>query len=291
MFFHQMGLQFEAKPDAPDPIYAAKLQELLGGAWGEITVAMQYLFQGWNCRMPGKYKDMLMDIGTEELAHVEMLANMIGQLLEGAPLKAQEEALASNPALAAVIGGMNVQAAIVGGGGATPSDSAGVPWNGRYIVASGNLLADFRANVAAESQGRLQAIRLYEMTDDRGVKDLLSFMIARDTMHQNQWLAAIEQLKEDGLEQTPCPSDFPPELENQTYSYQYWACSGDGASDSKQGRWASGPSMDGRGKFEYVAKPAPLAKMPPPPKSEPKLYLTGRGGMMQKVIDKVTDPL
>lgn len=62
-----------------------KFQELLGGQFGEMTVMMQYLFQGWNCRFPGKYKDMIMDIGTEEIGHVEMLTVMLARLLEGAP--------------------------------------------------------------------------------------------------------------------------------------------------------------------------------------------------------------
>jgi Mn-containing catalase len=61
MFRHTKRLQFEAKPEKPDPVYARKLQELIGGAFGEMSVTMQYLFQGWNCRMEGKYKDLLMD--------------------------------------------------------------------------------------------------------------------------------------------------------------------------------------------------------------------------------------
>jgi len=88
VFFHYKGLQFEASPERPDPVFAMKLQELIGGHWGEMTVAMQYLFQGWNCRIPGKYKDLLLDVGTEELAHVEMLATMVAKLLEGAPAEA-----------------------------------------------------------------------------------------------------------------------------------------------------------------------------------------------------------
>jgi Mn-containing catalase len=289
MFFHHKGLQFEAKPDAPDPVYARKLQEVLGGAWGEITVSLQYLFQGWNCRMPGKYKDMLMDIGTEELAHVEMLATMIGKLLETAPLKVVESAIQGNPALAAAIGGMDVQQAIVSGGGPNPADSNGYPWNGRYIVASGNLLADFRANVTAESQGRLQVARLFGMTDDAGVKDLLRFLLARDTMHQNQWLAAIEELKDDGLEETPVPSDFPQSEEHTEFSYQYWPLSRGGGDDTERGRWTSGPTPDGRGEFTYVDEPTPNTMEPLPPKSTPELFVTGRGGMVQKGIDKLTD--
>ena len=288
MFFHHKGLQFEAKPDAPDPLFARKLQEVLGGSWGEITVSMQYLFPGWNW-MPGKYKDMLMDIGTEELAHVEMLSTMIGKLLENAPLKVVEDAVSSEPALAAVMGGMDVQHAIVAGGGAAPSDSNGYPWNGRYIVASGNLLADFRANVTAESQGRLQVTRLFGMTDDAGVKDLLRFLLARDTRHQNQWLAAIEELEADGLETTPVPSDFPQTEEHQEFSYQYWPLSTGGGDDSTRGRWTSGPTPDGRGEFTYVEDPQPTTPEPTPPKATPELFVTGRGGMLQKGIDKITD--
>lgn len=85
MFRHTSRLQFEARPDSPDPLFARKLQELIGGAWGEMTVATQYLFQGWNCRVSGKYKDLIMDTATEEIGHVEMLATMVARLLEGRP--------------------------------------------------------------------------------------------------------------------------------------------------------------------------------------------------------------
>lgn len=120
---------------------------------------------------------------------------MITRLLEDAPVYEQEKA-AEDPVIGSVMGGMNPHHAIVSGLGAMPESSTGVPWNAGYIVASGNLLADMRANVNAESQGRLQVARLYEMTDDKGVKDMLGFLLARDTMHQNQWIAAIRDLEE-----------------------------------------------------------------------------------------------
>jgi Mn-containing catalase len=78
-----------------------KLQELLGGAYGEMTVTMRYLFQGWNCRMPGKCKDLIMDIATEEMGHVEMIATMVARLLEGAPATAATKA-AADPVVGAV---------------------------------------------------------------------------------------------------------------------------------------------------------------------------------------------
>ena len=267
MFFRTNQFQYNAKPERPDPVYAQKLQEVLGGQWGEISVMMTYLFQGWNCRAPQKYRDMILDIGTEEIAHVEMLATMIARLLESSPVEAREDA-AKNSAVGAVMGGsrledvivagMNPQHAIVSGGGATPTDSVGYPWTSRYTIASGNLLADFRFNVTAESQGRLQVTRLYEMTDDPGVRDMLSFLIARDTMHQNQWLAAIAELEADGLGATPAPDTFPQEREKSEVAYQFWNCSE--GTESAEGRWAKGPAPDGKGEFEYLANPVPLGE-------------------------------
>src|SRR5690606_34736354 len=261
MFRHTDYLQFDAKPEKPDPVYARKLQELIGGAYGEMTVTMQYLFQGWNCRMPGKYKDLIMDVATEEIGHVEMIATMVARLLEGAPATRATKEAAADPVVAAVLGGMDPQQAIVSGGGPTLADSNGVPWNGRFIVASGNLLADFRANVAAEAQGRVQTARLYHLTDDPGVKDMLKFHLARAPYPQNMWLAAIEQLKEDGVEDTVAPN----------------ALSDGDASD--QGAWARGMAPDGVHENRFLADPQPLGDKASAPPPDPKLFATYDGSL------------
>jgi len=268
LFFHIKELQYHAKPERPDPVYARKLQEVLGGQFGEITVAMQYLFQGWNVRGDGKYRDLLMDTGTEELAHVEMLATMIARLLDNAPLETLEEA-AKDPLVAAILGGSNPQHAIVSGLGAQPADSNGYPWNSRYTIASGNLLADFRANLNAESQGRLQVARLYEMTNDRGVRDMLSWLLARDTMHQNQWIAAIREL--ESKEGVVVPSTFPRQCEKQEVSHVLFNFSR--GEESAQGPWAQGPSPDGA-TFQYVPQPQPLAPPPHLPPAPPYIHDT-----------------
>jgi len=271
LFFHIKELQYQARPERPDPVYAKKLQEVLGGHFGEITVAMQYLSQGWNLRGgDSKYRDLLLDTGTEELAHIEMLATMIGHLLDRAPLEEQEAAVKNNPVVAAVMGGMNPQHVIVSGLGAMPQDSNGNPWRGDYIVASGNLLADFRDNLSKESQGRLQAVRLWELTEDRGVKDMLSFLIARDSMHQNQWAAAIAEL--EAKEGFLVPSTFPRDEEKLPVSYAFFNLSR--GEESAQGRWANGPSIDGQGQFRYVAKPGPFGPKPSLPPAPPKVHDT-----------------
>jgi Mn-containing catalase len=117
------------------------------------------------------------------------------------------------------------------------------------------------------------------MTDDSGVRDMLSFMLARDTMHQNQWLAAIEELEQDGLETTPCPSSFPQDRENTSVSYQFWNMSA--GLESQEGRWASGQSPDGKGEFEYLVEPMPLSEAPEPPPADPRLYGTGKSSVDQ----------
>ena len=219
MFRHIKDLQFTARPDGPDAAFARRLQEALGGKWGELTLAHQYLFQGWSCRLPGKYKDLLLDVGTEEMAHVEMICTMIARLLQDAPVSVRDAAAEQNP-------NHLVQA----GGGALPMDGNGVPWSGAYVTASGNLLADFHANATAEMQSRLQLARLFHMTDDPGVKQMLRFLIARDTMHQRLWLAAIDELGRDGIEELPVPDAFPDaraEAEHAT-TYLSFSAGGDG---------------------------------------------------------------
>lgn len=282
MFFHRQELQHSATPDAPDGVYARKLQEVLGGQYGEITVAMQYQFQAWNMHIPGKYRDLVFGIGAEEMGHVEMLAVMIAQLLEKSPLGITEDAVQSDPTVAAVIGGTDIQQGIVAGAGARPVDSNGNPWMGSYITASGNLLADFTANANAEMQGRVQVARLYHMTDDHGVRDLLSFLLAMDTMHQNQWLAAAEELKAEGAETLPVPSNFPLKKEAREVSYQYLNFS-DGAA-AAEGSWASGPTPDGHGEFTYHDGPTTTSPMPPPTHPDSRFYGTTE---LPNVVEKV----
>ncbi|MCM3761752.1 manganese catalase family protein [Alkalihalobacillus oceani] len=269
MFRHQKELQFEVKVEGPDPMLARQIQEVLGGQFGEMTVMMQYLFQGFNCRGEEKYKDMLMDIGTEEIGHVEMLCSLISQLLDGASPEDQAE-VAKDPATAAIMGGINPQHLLVSGLGAMPTNSNGVPWNGAYIVASGNLLADMRSNLHAESQGRLQVARLYHMTKDEGVRKTFRKMLARDRYHQYQWLAAIEELEEKkGI---VVPASFPPEAEQeaQQEAYEFWSLSEGDA--SSEGRWATGSAPDGSGEFVYIAEPVPKGQAPNPPVPATELH-------------------
>src|SRR3954471_13775644 len=219
MFYHDRKLQYTVRVDTPNPHFAKMLQQAIGGIEGEIRVCLQYLFQAWGCRGPAKYCDMLMETGTEEISHIEMLATAVALNLEGAPTETKSN-MALHPVVGAVLGGMDPRHVLSAGLAAMASDANGVPFNGSWVVASGNLAADMYANVMAESTGRVLATRLYEMTDDPGMKDMLSFLIARDTMHQNQWLSVLADL--GGVQQVhPIPNSFPQSHENDQFNYAF----------------------------------------------------------------------
>ena len=258
MFLTDNKLQYPVRVETPDPLFARALQQAIGGVEGEIRVAMQYFFQACGARGDPKFRDMLMNTAAEELGHIEMLATAVALNLEGAPLSLKEE-VAADPVGGAVLGGMNLKHLLSSGLSAMPVDSDGVPFDMSHVYASGNIAADMTANVTAESTGRVLAVRLYNMTNDPGMKDMLSFLIARDTMHQNQWLAALEELGSP-TNVFPIPNSFPQESENQDFSYAFLGTQLDG-SEPAQGRWSMGPSIDGKGTFT-TRQAAPLGEKP-----------------------------
>lgn len=251
MFRHTKELQYHAKPEKPDPLMARRLQESIGGHWGEMTGMTAYLFQGWNTvgKENEKYKDLLLDTATEEIGHIEMLATMVGHLLKDAPVNIQESVYnGSDPAVAAVMGGMDPNHAIVNGLGASLNNPNGVPWNAGYMESSGNLLADMRFNVTRESMGRLQVTRLYHMTNDKGIRDMLSFLMARETQHQLQYMQAVAELeKKYGVVVPHGTSD----LQHTEFSHKLYNFSeGEESREIVEGKTAK----DGQ-PFEYVDKP------------------------------------
>ncbi|WP_216328700.1 manganese catalase family protein [Deinococcus aestuarii] len=251
MFYYDGKLQYPVRVETPDPRFARALQQAIGGVEGEMRVCLQYLFQAFGARGPGKYRDMLLATGTEEIAHIEMLATAVAMNLEGSASAMQEAAAKANPLVEAVMGGGDPRQYLSAGMAALASDANGVPFDGSHVYASGNLAADMYANVTAEATGRALACRLFELTDDPGMKDMLRFLIARDTMHQQQWLAVIEEL--GGHPGTlPIPNSFPVGEELREVSYDYVFTGIEGV-EPPQGRWTQGPSLDGMGEFRLVA--------------------------------------
>lgn len=250
MFYHDNELQYEVTVEEPDPRFAKMLQQAIGGAEGEMRVALQYMFQAFAVPADkGEYRRLLMETATEELGHIEMLATAVAKNLEGAS-DAQREAAREDAVIAEMMNSGQPRQALSAGLHAMPVDSNGVPFTGNYIVASGNLAANMYANVMAESTGRTLAARLWEMTDDPGMKDMLSYLIARDTMHQNQWHAALETMEDH----VPVPNSFPQEKENQDFNYEFMSTTKDERPNPDQ-RWTQGESVDGNGEFSYGRQP------------------------------------
>jgi Mn-containing catalase len=267
MYYHDKRLQFPVTVEKPNPEFARMLQQAIGGVEGEIRVCMQYFFQAWGNRAPTtKYRDMLLHTATEEIGHIEMLATAVALNLDKAPATLQEEG-AADGIVGAVMGGHSGRHAIEGmihknllssGLSAMPMDSDGVPFNMSHIYASGNIAADMYCNVAAEATGRVLAVRLFNAAEDDGMKRMLHYMIARDTMHQQQWLSVVEELG-GAPGNLPIPNSFPQEMEDQENNYNFYATSVDGS--VPEGRWTSGPTPDGKGEFTVFAN-RPLGDEP-----------------------------
>jgi len=230
MFYHDNNLQYKVRVEKPNPAFAKLLQQAIGGIEGEIRVCLQYLFQAWGNRGPNKYRDMLLDTGTEEMAHIEMLCTAVALNLEGATHELKDKIAGENPIVSNILGGMDP----------------------RHVISSGLAAMAVDANVMAESTGRVLATRLYGLTDDPGMKDLLSFLITRDAMHQNQWLAVLEDL--GGVQaNVPIPNTFPMADHVTAFDYAFVSTNIEKPTVAPDARWASGPSIDGKGQFRYVA--------------------------------------
>jgi Mn-containing catalase len=292
MYMFDNRLQYPVRVEKPDPVFARALQQAIGGVEGEIRVCLQYFFQAWGQRGPDKYRELLLNTATEEIGHIEMLATAVALNLEGASLSEKEDA-AKDPMGGAVLNGVNFKNILSSGLAAMPIDSDGVPFDASHVYASGNIAADMTANLAAESTGRVLAVRLYNMTSDPGMKDMLNFLITRDTMHQNQWFAILQDL--GGLEtQLPIPNSYPQENELQDFNYTFVGTRADGT-PPPESRATSGPSPDGKGQFrtapiEALGEKPQLA--PPRPKSgAQKEQIQNDPDIIHRGINAVKDAL
>lgn len=291
MFYHDKKLQYQVRVEKPNPAFAKLLQQAIGGIEGEIRVCLQYLFQAWGSRGPNKYRDMLLDTGTEEISHIEMLSTAVALNLEGATVELKDKIAGENPIVSNIMGGMDPRHVLSSGLAAMAVDANGVPFNGSWVVGSGNIAADMYANVMAESTGRVLATRLWELTDDAGMKDMLAFLIARDTMHQNQWLAVLEDL--GGLNANlPIPNTFPAAEQVNEFAYSFVSTNIEKPA-APDARWASGPSIDGKGEFKYVYA-APLGEEPKLASPDPQGFAQSQqmtGGMDKGILENIKDTI
>jgi Mn-containing catalase len=162
------------------------LLEQFGGANGELAAAMQYSVQGLNTEDPG-LKDMLMDVGTEELSHLEVIGTLARMHLK--PMKRDRNAAEADPLIA-----------ICGGGGVNLHNSMGNAWTADYLKITGQPEVDLRSNIAAEARAKIVYERLIGFCDDAGSKDALQFLMTREITHMKVFMTALDSLGKKPLE-------------------------------------------------------------------------------------------
>jgi len=180
MYHHVKKLMYTVRVDEPDPAFGNMLLEQFGGANGELAAAMQYSIQGLNCDDMER-KDLLMDIGTEELSHLEIVGALARLHLK--PMKFERDAAEADPLIA-----------IAGGGGVNLYNSMGNAWTADYLKITGELDVDLRSNIAAEARAKIVYERLINFTDDVGTKDALQFLMTREITHMKAFTAALESM-------------------------------------------------------------------------------------------------
>ena len=183
MYHHVKKLMYTVRVDEPDPKFGNMLLEQFGGANGELAAAMQYSVQGLNCEDPAR-KDLLMDIGTEELSHLEVVGTLAR--LHLAPMKFKREFAEADPLIA-----------IAGGGGVNLFNSMGDPWTADYLKVTGELDVDLRSNIAAEARAKIVYERLINFCNDVGTKDALQFLMTREITHMKAFAAALDSMGKD----------------------------------------------------------------------------------------------
>ena len=186
MYHHVKKLMYTVKVGEPDPRFGKMLLEQFGGANGELAAAMQYSVQGINCEDPG-LKDLLMDIGTEELSHLEVIGTLARMHLK--PTKSNRAAADADPLVA-----------IAGGGGVNLYNSVGSAWTADYLKITGEPDVDLRSNIAAEARAKIVYERLINFCDDPGSKDALQFLMTREITHMKAFTLALDSLGKPPLQ-------------------------------------------------------------------------------------------
>ncbi len=226
MYHHVKKLMFTVNVDKPNPRFGNMLLEQFGGANGELAAAMQYSVQGINCDNP-KCKDLLMDVGTEELSHLEIIGTLARMHLK--PMKTQIDAAEQDPLIA-----------IAGGGGVGLYNSMGDAWTADYLKVTGELDVDLRSNIAAEARAKIVYERLINFCDDKGTQEALQFLMTREITHLKAFTRALESITSDVF----TIGKIPPTPEIVVQYYNDSTGTGDNGEVDGSGPWITKDKLD-----------------------------------------------
>ena len=182
MWMYDKKLQYPVKIKNPNATYAKIIISQLGGPDGEVGAAMRYLNQRYS--MP--YKEVvgiLTDVGTEELAHVEMVSAILYQLTKG--LSAEEIKKA----------GMDTYF-VDHTAGIYPVAASGVPFDMKYIGVKGDIIADLNEDLAAEQKARVTYDNILRLVDDPDVRDPIKYLREREIVHYQRFGDALRRTQE-----------------------------------------------------------------------------------------------
>jgi Mn-containing catalase len=201
MFMHHKKLQVTVRVDQTNPGLANLMLEQFGGPQGELAAAMRYFTQSLAELDPGR-KDMLLDIATEELSHLEVIGTVVAMLNRGAKGRIAEGTEEQAQLYREITGAGNDShvTQLLYGGGTPLINSGAFPWTAAYIDTINEPTADLRSNIAAEARAKIIYERLISLTDDPGVRDTLCFLMTREIAHQKQFEKALYAI----------PHNFPP---------------------------------------------------------------------------------
>ena len=184
MWKYVKTLEYPVNIKKKDLRMAKYLVTQYGGSNGELAAAWRYLNQRYT--MPDdKGKALLTDIGTEELAHVEIISTMIYQLMKDATLEELKE------------NGLDTHYA-EHGKGLYPTDANGVPFTTTYFATTGDPVADLSEDMAAEQKARAVYENLINLTTDEDVINVLLFLRQREIVHFTRFKELYEEYKNKG---------------------------------------------------------------------------------------------
>ncbi|MGY1408794.1 MULTISPECIES: manganese catalase family protein [unclassified Luteimonas] len=240
MFSHNKRLQYTVRVAAPNPALANLLLEQFGGPQGELAAAMRYFTQALSEDDPGR-KDMLLDIATEELSHLEVIGSLVAMLNKGAKGRLAEAVEEEGELFRSLQGEGNDShvTQVLYGGGPALINSGGQLWNAGYIDSIGEPTADLRSNIAAEARAKIVYERLINVTADPGVKDALTFLMTREMAHLKSFEKALYAIE----------PNFPPgKLPGMPEFQEMYVNTSQGDGDMR-GPWNSDEN------FDYVSDP------------------------------------
>ncbi|MBR4032988.1 MAG: manganese catalase family protein [Clostridia bacterium] len=182
MWIYEKKLQFPVKIKNPDARAASIIVSQLGGPDGELAASMRYLNQRFS--MPDrKIVGILTDVGTEELAHLEMVGSILTQLTKNLPVSEIE-----NSPFA--------QYFVDHTAGVYPASAAGVPADMKYIGVKGDVIADLNEDLAAEQKARVTYDNILRLVDDPDIREPIKFLRERELVHYQRFSDALRLAQE-----------------------------------------------------------------------------------------------